>query len=43
MNKCTYCSREGDFDTKTVGGYTILDCCTDCEDEIQDKESGELN
>jgi hypothetical protein len=36
MNKCTFCGRESDIhDTKTVGGYTILECCTDCEAEIE--------
>ncbi|MDA2637481.1 hypothetical protein PDQ79_23570 [Bacillus cereus] len=35
MNKCTFCGRESDFhDTKIVGGYEILTCCTDCEEEI---------
>jgi ribosome-binding protein aMBF1 (putative translation factor) len=40
MNKCTFCGRESDFhDTKIVGGYPILTCCTDCEEEIpQDQE-----
>ncbi|EEL25198.1 hypothetical protein bcere0018_58300 [Bacillus cereus Rock1-15] len=40
MNKCTFCGRESDFhDTKIVGGYQILTCCTDCEEEIpQDQE-----
>ncbi|HFJ9319564.1 hypothetical protein ACRS8Y_27300 [Bacillus paranthracis] len=35
MDKCTFCGRESDFnDTKIVGGYQILTCCTDCEEEI---------
>lgn len=35
MNKCTFCGRESDFhDTMNVGGYEILTCCTDCEEEI---------
>lgn len=35
MNKCTFCGRESEsHDTKHVGGYTILECCTDCETEI---------
>lgn len=35
MNKCTYCGREDDaHGTKVVGGYEILACCTDCEEEI---------
>lgn len=35
MNKCTFCGRKSDFyDTKIVGGYQILTCCTDCEEEI---------
>jgi hypothetical protein len=25
-------------DTKTVGGYTILECCIDCEEEIEPDE-----
>jgi|GEM_PF-5061279 len=36
MAKCTYCSREADQPTKHVGGYKILECCTECEEEIQD-------
>ena len=39
MNKCTYCGREGDWRTKAVGGYTVLECCTDCEREILAKQS----
>lgn len=35
MNKCTYCGREGEEKTKEVRGYTILECCTDCEKEIK--------
>jgi hypothetical protein len=35
MNKCTFCGRESNcHDTREVGGYTILECCTDCEGEI---------
>lgn len=37
MNKCTYCSRESDsHNFKIVEGYHILECCTDCEDEIKE-------
>lgn len=36
MNKCTFCGREDDQDTKVVGGYEILECCTDCEVEINE-------
>lgn len=35
MNKCTFCGREDDQPTRVVGGYEILECCTDCEGEIQ--------
>lgn len=36
IKKCTFCGREGSEgdNTKVVGGYTILDSCTDCEKEI---------
>lgn len=34
MNKCTFCGRKSTHRTKSVGGYEILECCTDCEDEI---------
>ena len=35
MVKCEFCGRENeDSRTKNVGGYTILECCTDCEVEI---------
>lgn len=34
MNKCTFCGREASENTKYVNGYFILECCTDCEDEI---------
>lgn len=36
IKKCTFCGREGSEgdSTKVVGGYTILDSCTDCEKEI---------
>lgn len=34
VNKCTFCGREDTCGTKMVGGYTILEVCTDCEDEI---------
>lgn len=36
MEKCTFCGREGSDSNKTkvVGGYIILDVCTDCEEEI---------
>jgi hypothetical protein len=46
MNKGTFCGRESDFhdDTKIVGGYQILTCCTDCEEEIlQDQEGFSRN
>ena len=38
MNKCTFCGREAIDNTRYVGGYEILDCCTDCEDEILNAE-----
>lgn len=40
MEQCTFCGRESETEnTKHVGGYTILDHCTDCEAEIlEDKE-----
>lgn len=38
MAKCTFCSREGEEKTKHVGGYEILECCTDCKDEILGEE-----
>ncbi|BCC15097.1 hypothetical protein BC30048_p2003 (plasmid) [Bacillus cereus] len=39
MNKCTFCGRESNcHDTREVGGYTILECCTDCEGEILEQE-----
>lgn len=34
MNTCTFCGRTETFDTKEVNGYTILECCTDCEHEL---------
>ncbi|UUV46131.1 hypothetical protein [Bacillus phage vB_BanS-Thrax1] len=35
MEKCQFCGREDDaHKTKNVGGYEILECCTDCEAEI---------
>jgi hypothetical protein len=40
MNKCTFCGCTSDFfDTKIVGGYTILECCNNCEDEILEDDS----
>lgn len=36
MNKCTYCGRTSNCKTKFIGGYEILECCTDCEAEIQE-------
>jgi hypothetical protein len=43
MNRCTFCGTTSDFfDTKFVGGYEILECCHDCEDEIlEDQEEFE--
>ncbi len=38
MAKCTYCGREGNSKTKFVGGYEILECCTDCEWEIENDQ-----
>ncbi|MFE8703961.1 hypothetical protein ACFYKX_25645 [Cytobacillus sp. FJAT-54145] len=36
MNKCTFCGRNSDcHNTKFVGGYQILECCTDCEEAIE--------
>ncbi|HHY72684.1 MAG TPA: hypothetical protein GX497_05580 [Bacillus bacterium] len=35
MNKCSFCGRESESPTKVVGGYTILECCADCENEIE--------
>lgn len=34
LNRCTYCGCLGDADTKHVNGYTILETCGDCEEEI---------
>lgn len=34
MNKCTFCGREADQEVQYIGGYTILESCTDCEEEI---------
>lgn len=39
MNKCTFCGREGEWKTKNVGGYEILEVCSDCEVEILEGES----
>lgn len=40
MNKCTYCGREDDaHELKPCGGYWILTCCTDCEEEIIEDQS----
>ena len=44
MAKCNYCGRKSVFcGLKEVGGYSILEVCIDCEEEIlalqeQDKE-----
>lgn len=40
MKTSHFCGRESDsHDTKFVGGYQILTCCTDYEEEIpQDQE-----
>lgn len=38
MAKCTFCGREGEEKTKYVGGYEILEYCTDCESEILKEE-----
>lgn len=44
MAKCNYCGRESDsHEVKQVGGYYILECCTDCETEIlSDQEKQEV-
>jgi hypothetical protein len=34
INKCLFCGRESTDKIKFVCGYEILECCTDCEDEI---------
>lgn len=35
MARCNYCGRESEaHEIKVVGGYEILECCTDCETEI---------
>jgi hypothetical protein len=42
MNKCTFCGCESEFfGTKVVGGYTILECCNDCEREILEGQEEE--
>ncbi|WP_324655086.1 hypothetical protein [Bacillus paranthracis] len=33
-NKCTFCGKTDTCDTKNVGGYEVLESCTDCEKEI---------
>lgn len=38
MAKCTFCGREADQKARFVGGYEILECCTDCEDEILEEQ-----
>lgn len=38
MAKCTFCGKEGEAKTKHVGGYEILESCTDCESEILEEE-----
>lgn len=36
MERCTFCGRESESArTITVGGYTILEHCTDCEREVK--------
>lgn len=43
MAKCNYCGRESEsHEIKHVGGYEILECCTDCEAEIVADESEEV-
>lgn len=37
-NKCTFCGREDNVPTKNVGGYEILEHCSDCEREINSVE-----
>lgn len=39
MAKCTFCGREADQSTRFVGGYEILECCTDCEEKINKETS----
>lgn len=34
MNRCTFCGREANEDTRVVQGYIILEGCEDCEEEI---------
>lgn len=41
MNRCTYCGREANSNTEQVGGYTILEVCTDCKDEILEGQQDE--
>lgn len=38
MNKCTFCGREANCETKFVNGYEILEICTDCEEELMEQE-----
>lgn len=38
MERCTFCGNEQDCDTKVVGGYTILEVCETCEEEILDQD-----
>jgi len=39
MERCTFCGRESETaNTMVVGGYTILDHCTDCEREILEND-----
>ena len=40
-NKCTFCGRTAEEKTKYIGGYEILECCTDCEDELSTEDGGE--
>lgn len=38
MAKCTFCGREVEAKKIYVGGYEILEDCTDCESEILEEE-----
>lgn len=39
-NICTFCGSEKGSPVKEVEGYTILDTCVTCEDEILDEMEG---
>lgn len=41
MAKCQFCGRKEDMKTRVVGGYEILECCTDCEVEILEDQEDE--